>query len=77
MGLTFTDSGEQVTVRVRHQVLVVTEGIANNGDAVVELTGADLAGTTSVTSKSGDPEAWPELLGLLDREITGFNLHMR
>jgi hypothetical protein len=38
VGLHFTDSGEKVTACVRHQILVVQDGIADSCDAVVELT---------------------------------------
>ncbi|WP_274034313.1 alkyl sulfatase dimerization domain-containing protein [Streptomyces sp. MMBL 11-1] len=76
VGLRF-DTGDEVTVRVRHQVLVVQDGVADDADAVVELTAADLDGTTPVSATTGDVAAWTELQGLLDREIKGFNMHMR
>jgi alkyl sulfatase BDS1-like metallo-beta-lactamase superfamily hydrolase len=77
VGLDFTDSGEQVTAAVRHQILVVEDGIADDCDAVLELTAADLDRDTDVSARSGSPNAWSELLGLLDREVTGFHMHMR
>jgi alkyl sulfatase BDS1-like metallo-beta-lactamase superfamily hydrolase len=77
VGLNFNDSDEQVTVTIRHQVLVVTEGITDDCDAVVDLTGADLDGSTEVTATSGSPEVWSDLVGMLDREVNGFHMHMR
>ncbi|MGW4366271.1 alkyl sulfatase dimerization domain-containing protein [Nocardia takedensis] len=77
LGLRFTDADRLLTVRVRHRVLVVTDGIADDCDAVVELTAADLDGTTEPATVSGDPTAWRTLMGLIDREITGFDMHMR
>ncbi|WP_040709131.1 alkyl sulfatase dimerization domain-containing protein [Nocardia takedensis] len=77
LGLRFTDADRLLTVRVRHRVLVVTDGIADDCDAVVELTVTDLDGTTEPATVSGDPTAWRALMGLIDREITGFDMHMR
>ncbi|QDQ95296.1 MBL fold metallo-hydrolase [Rhodococcus sp. WB9] len=77
VGLKFTDSGEQITARIRHRVLVVDDGIAEDCDAVIELTAADLETGTRPTVVSGDATAWSTLLGLIDREITGFTMHMR
>lgn len=78
VGLKFTDSGEELTVQVRHQVLIVRDGVADHCDAVVELTAADLAEDGAAgTTVSGDPGAWADLTGLLDREVTGFAMHMR
>lgn len=77
VGLRFTDTGDEVTVRIRHQVLVVDDGIADDADAVVEVTAGDLDGETPVRAVSGDTGPWTELQGLLDREITGFDMHMR
>jgi alkyl sulfatase BDS1-like metallo-beta-lactamase superfamily hydrolase len=77
VGVNFTDSHEQITARVRHQVLVIEPGIADDCQGVLELTAADLDGSAEVSVKSGSSEAWHELLGLLDRTVTGFHMHMR
>lgn len=38
VGLRFTDSGDELTIRVRHSILLVDDGIADDCDTVVELT---------------------------------------
>lgn len=77
VGLRFTDTGDELTVRVRHSILVVDDGIADDCDAVMDLTADDLGGASDVTAVSGDVTAWSILIGMLDLEVTGFNMHMR
>ncbi|MEV6263953.1 alkyl sulfatase dimerization domain-containing protein [Streptomyces sp. NPDC051784] len=74
VGLRFTDSGDELTLRVRHRVLVVEEGLADDREALVETT-ADVLG--SARTVEGDDRAWESLTGLLDLEVTGFAMHMR
>jgi hypothetical protein len=52
---------------VRHSILLVDDGIADDCDAVVELTADALAGDTGATTASDDT-AWSTLTGWLDLE---------
>ena len=77
VGMRFTDTGEELTVRVRHRVLVVEDGIDGDVDAVVEMTGEQLGSDGTYTTVSADEGAYATLLGLLDLEPTPFRMHMR
>ncbi len=78
VGVRATDSGEEVTVRLRNSVLNTDDGVADDVDAVVELTLADLASNPSAaTTVSGDPAAFGRLISVLDLEVGGFYMHMR
>jgi alkyl sulfatase BDS1-like metallo-beta-lactamase superfamily hydrolase len=77
VGLRLTDTGEELTVRVRHSILLVDDGVADDADAVVELTADDLDDPAVVTTVSGDGTAWSRLHSWLDLEPTGFHMHMR
>lgn len=77
IGLRFTDTDDELTVRIRHSILVVDDGIAADCDAVVELTADALAGGADVTTVSGDDAAWSTLQDWLDLEVAGFHMHMR
>jgi alkyl sulfatase BDS1-like metallo-beta-lactamase superfamily hydrolase len=77
IGLEFTDSGEQVTVRLRNSILVVDDGIAQDCDAEVRATADSLTGDADVTIVSGAPGVWATLTSLLDRDVVGFKMHMR
>lgn len=77
VAMRFSESGEEVTAHVRHSVLVVEDGIADDADALVAVNAADLDGDTEVTTVEGDEGAWAQLMGLLDREVVGFHMHMR
>jgi alkyl sulfatase BDS1-like metallo-beta-lactamase superfamily hydrolase len=80
IGIRTTDTAEEGTVRLRNGVLIAGEGIADDADAVVELSTSDLAelsaGNGAVTV-AGDPEAFSTLVGFLDRELTTFGMHQR
>jgi alkyl sulfatase BDS1-like metallo-beta-lactamase superfamily hydrolase len=80
VGLQLTDSGEEITVRLRNSVLNAEEGIADDADAVVALTTSQLTGPEGSQPPkivSGNPEALQQLIGYLDREIVGFHMHQR
>jgi alkyl sulfatase BDS1-like metallo-beta-lactamase superfamily hydrolase len=80
VGLQLTDSGEEITVRLRNSVLNAEEGIADDADAVVALTTSQLTSQDDgepAETVSGDPEALQKLIGYLDREIVGFHMHQR
>lgn len=77
LGVRTGDTGDDLTVRVRHRVLAVTEGLAEDCAALVEVSRDDLRGDASPAVVSGDGEAWSQLLGMLDLSTTGFYMHMR
>jgi alkyl sulfatase BDS1-like metallo-beta-lactamase superfamily hydrolase len=79
VGIRVTDSGEQVTVRLRNTILLVEDGIADDSDAVVEVTSTQLAGmdAASVTTIAGEADAFDRLVGFLDRDMVGFYMHQR
>jgi alkyl sulfatase BDS1-like metallo-beta-lactamase superfamily hydrolase len=80
VGIRVTDSGEQITVRLRNTVLLVEDGIADDSDAVVEVTSTQLAGlddAASVTTVAGEADAFGRLVGFLDRDMVGFYMHQR
>ena len=80
VGIRVTDSGEQVTVRLRNTILLVEEGIADDSDAIVEVTSTQLAGLddiASVTTIAGEADAFGRLVGFLDRDMVGFYMHQR
>ncbi|MFW5415766.1 MBL fold metallo-hydrolase [Nocardiopsis sp. CNT-189] len=72
--LRFTDTGDEVTLRVRHRILAAEDGPAEERDALVEA-GADVLASARVLE--GDPGAWDALTGMLDLEAVGFSMHMR
>ncbi|MFD6415690.1 alkyl sulfatase dimerization domain-containing protein [Streptomyces sp. NPDC060194] len=74
VGVRFTDSGDELTVRVRHRVLVVETGPADDRQALVETDADVLASARTV---EGDEGAWPTLVQLLDLPPAGFHMHMR
>jgi len=77
VGLRITDTGEEITVRLRNSVIVVDDGIAGDTDAVVEATTTSLADAKPASPISGDPEAFGRLVSFLDRDLVGFNMHQR
>ena len=70
-------SRSTVTVRIRHRVLHVEDGLASDADVIVEVTPAQVTGKEAPTVVSGDAAAWPRLQDLLDTEWTPFHMHMR
>jgi alkyl sulfatase BDS1-like metallo-beta-lactamase superfamily hydrolase len=80
VGIRVEDTGEEFTVRLRNSIIVVEDGIADDADATVEATPAVLAGKAdapAAVTLSGDTMALGKLMGLLDREMTGFYMHQR
>jgi alkyl sulfatase BDS1-like metallo-beta-lactamase superfamily hydrolase len=78
VGIRVSDSGEEFTVRLRNSIVVVDDGIADDADAVVEVTSAQLAGSgDTVTTIAGDAAAFSRLIGFLDRDLAGFSMHQR
>jgi alkyl sulfatase BDS1-like metallo-beta-lactamase superfamily hydrolase len=79
VGIRLADTGEEATAHLRNSVLIIEDGIADNADAVVELTAAELSAldATAVRTLSGDSGAFGELLAYLDTEIKGFYMHQR
>jgi alkyl sulfatase BDS1-like metallo-beta-lactamase superfamily hydrolase len=79
VGLRITDTGEELTVRLRNSVLHVNDGIDGDANAIVELPIAALDGTSpdDASTVEGDPDAFNMMLGFLDTEITGFYMHQR
>jgi alkyl sulfatase BDS1-like metallo-beta-lactamase superfamily hydrolase len=80
VGVRATDTDGEWTVRLRNSVLVVTDGVADDRDVVVEAESAALAAlpdTSGVQVVEGDGAAWERLVGLLDLGLTGFAMHQR
>jgi len=80
VGLQVTDSGEEITVRLRNSVLNAEEGLADDADAVAALTTSQLTGpegSRPPETVSGNPDAPQQLISYLDREIVGFHMHQR
>jgi alkyl sulfatase BDS1-like metallo-beta-lactamase superfamily hydrolase len=78
VGIRATDSGEEFTVRLRNGILVVDDGIADDADAAIEVTSAQLAGSgDAATTIAGDASAFSRLIGFLDRDMAGFSMHQR
>ena len=80
VGIRVEDTGEEFTVRLRNSIIVVEDGITDDADATVEATPAFLAGKAdapAAVTLSGDTMALGDLMGLLDREVTGFYMHQR
>jgi alkyl sulfatase BDS1-like metallo-beta-lactamase superfamily hydrolase len=79
VGLRITDTGEELTVRLRNSVLHVTDGIDYGVDAIVDLpvTALDGASPNDIETVEGNSDAFSDLLGYLDTEIVGFYMHQR
>jgi alkyl sulfatase BDS1-like metallo-beta-lactamase superfamily hydrolase len=77
VGVRVADTGDELTIRVRHRVLNVRDGIDADVRSIVEVTPAVLAGDAPPNVTSGDPSAWNQLQGLLDTQWTTFYMHMR
>jgi alkyl sulfatase BDS1-like metallo-beta-lactamase superfamily hydrolase len=77
VGIRAADSSAELTVRVRHRVLHVHDGLADDAIVIIEATPAQAAGESAPNVVSGDPAAWDQLQGLLDTEWTTFYMHMR
>ncbi|WP_432168734.1 alkyl sulfatase dimerization domain-containing protein [Streptomyces sp. bgisy031] len=74
LGIRFTDTDAERTIRVRHRILVVEDGLADDREALVEATSDVIASAATV---EGDTKAWPALVNLLDLSTASFHMHMR
>jgi alkyl sulfatase BDS1-like metallo-beta-lactamase superfamily hydrolase len=79
VGLRIADTNEELTVSLRNGVLIVRDGIADATDAIVETTTAQLASPSEapLEATSGSSSAYAQLIGVLDRTVTGFYMHQR
>lgn len=77
VGMCFADSKNELTVRVRHSVLLVEDGIADDCAGVIEVAGQDLTPGDGQSVVRGDPAAYSALYALLDLEQSGFLMHQR
>jgi hypothetical protein len=77
--LRIADTNEELTVSLRNGVLIVRDGIADATDAIVETTTAQLASPSEapLEATSGSSSAYAQLIGVLDRTVTGFYMHQR
>ncbi len=76
VGVRVPESEEGLTVRVRHRVLEVTEGLDEDVTATVELD-ADQAIAVEPAVIEGDAASWHKLRSLLDLAPEPFSMHMR
>jgi alkyl sulfatase BDS1-like metallo-beta-lactamase superfamily hydrolase len=75
-----SDDGDEITVRLRNGVLTTSDPIEADADAdvVVETTASRLAtDPAGGTVVSGDGAALARLVGFLDLEVGGFQMHAR
>jgi len=80
VGMRVPASDEEFTVRLRNSIILVEEGIADDADAVVEVTAeqlAELADGATVATMTGDAEALGRLVSYLDLGMVGFRMHQR
>jgi len=80
VGIRITDTGEEVTARLRNSVLFIEDGVAADTDAIVEISTRQLSGlpdSGAVATVDGDPEAFGKLIGFLDLDVVGFKMHQR
>lgn len=76
----FTDSADSYTVQLRNSILEVHPGPAPAGTARVRLTATALRGILAgdpAPADIGDIDTLRELLGYLDRDLSGFYMHLR
>lgn len=76
-GVRAADTGDEVTARLRHRILVVEDGIAEDCDVVVEVSPETVTDGGEPTVLSGDAATWSKLVALLDTEPAPFAMHMR
>jgi alkyl sulfatase BDS1-like metallo-beta-lactamase superfamily hydrolase len=80
VGIRITDTGDEITARLRNSVLFIEDGIDADADAVVQVSTPQLAGLPEsgvVATVDGDPDAFGRLVGFLDLEVAGFEMHQR
>lgn len=80
VGVRATDTDGEWTVRLRHSIVVVEDGIAEDSDVVIETDGAGLAAlpdTSGINVATGDTNAFERLTAVLDLDVQGFAMHQR
>lgn len=80
VGIRATDAEGEWTVRLRNSVIVVSDGLADDCDVIVEADGTALAvlpDSSGVTVAQGDAAAFERLVGILDLTVEGFAMHQR
>jgi alkyl sulfatase BDS1-like metallo-beta-lactamase superfamily hydrolase len=78
VGIRDSNTGDEVTARLRNGVLVTAKGIDSNVDAIVSASASQLSAVDIEADLiSGNAEAFDGLIGMLDREIVGFRMHQR
>ena len=80
VGVDVSDTDEQLTLTLRNSTLSISEGIADEADAVVAADTVVLVDVTTAdqaTTVKGDASLFPELVGYIDKEVKGFAMHQR
>lgn len=77
VGVHATDTGDDLTLHLRHRVLVVSDGIADDVTDVVEVGPEQVTGDAPAQLRAGSADGWDTLRGLLDTDIHPFHMHMR
>ena len=80
LGFEFTDSGDSYTVELRNSILEISPGPVPDGMPAVSLTTQQLREVLAgkpAPAGSGDTRALASLLGYLDRDNSGFYMHVR
>lgn len=78
-----SDTGEEMTAELRNGILVIHQGIAEDADVIVTMNLTELNATSrpggSIASGSVQRNAntVKRLDSLLDRDVGGFNIHVR
>ena len=80
LGFDFTDTGDSYTVILRHSILEISPGPVAADTPKVRLSAQQLRAVLAgepAPDGAGDVQALDRLLGYLDREQTGFYMHVR
>jgi alkyl sulfatase BDS1-like metallo-beta-lactamase superfamily hydrolase len=79
LGVNFTDSGDSYTVELRNSILEIKQQPLPKGMPAVSLTQEQLRAILGgeAVSAQGDTKVLAELITFLDREQTGFSMHVR
>lgn len=80
LGFEFTDAGQSYSVELRNSILEIHERAAPDGAPVVRLTTAALQAALAgqpLPEEAGDTADLQRLLGYLDRDQSGFFMHVR
>ena len=80
VGFEFTDYEQNYSVELRNSILEIRNGPAPEGTPTVRLTAPQFQGILAgrpAPEGAGDVAALERLLGYLDREQTGFYMHVR